>query len=94
MSSEVTEDQAAPQQVPYETPAESVPYGAQPQGAETAEGAGVHLPPQSIWPVTSALGVATIGFGLVTLQLFCLIGVLVAAYGAFMWVQELRHESH
>jgi hypothetical protein len=94
MSSEVTDEEIGSAAHSYETPSEVSPHGGQPEGQETAEGAGVHLPAQSIWPITSAFGVALIGFGLVTIQIFCAAGALLTFYGIYSWVQELRHESH
>lgn len=59
----------------------------------------VHLPPQSIWPVTVAFGVGVSGAGSVmgwqgADNLILVIGVLIIAYGLVNWVQELRHERH
>lgn len=54
----------------------------------------VHLPPPSIWPITSAFGVAVIGFGLVTSIFFWVAGLAIMMYGLIMWIQELRHEPH
>jgi len=54
----------------------------------------VHLPPSSIWPMTTAGGVALGGFGLVTTPVFSFLGLLLMFAGIFYWIQELRHESH
>ena len=54
----------------------------------------IHLPPPSIWPVTTAAGVALAGFGLVTVAVFSLVGLAVMAFGIISWIQELRHEPH
>jgi hypothetical protein len=54
----------------------------------------VHLPPQSIWPMSVALGVAIAGLGLVTYELISVVGVLLMIYAIAQWVQELRHERH
>jgi hypothetical protein len=54
----------------------------------------VHLPPLSIWPVTTAAGVALGGLGMVTDWPFWLLGLLVMGFGAMSWIQELRHEPH
>jgi hypothetical protein len=51
-----------------------------------------HLPPQSIWPITLAGGVAIAGLGLVTTFSVSIIGLLLMAFGLVSWVQELRHE--
>jgi hypothetical protein len=54
----------------------------------------VHLPAQSIWPITTAFGTAVAGFGLVTNPVVSLLGLGLMAWGIISWVQELRHESH
>jgi hypothetical protein len=54
----------------------------------------VHLPPQSMWPVTTAFGVALGGLGLMTTTVLSLIGILIMIWGIASWVQELRHERH
>jgi hypothetical protein len=77
-------------------------FGATEPGAVPAEAGGHegytredvmhHLPPQSIWPITLAGGVAIGGLGLVTTLTICIIGLLLMAFGLVSWVQELRHE--
>lgn len=84
--------------------AEDVPAGqtaaaAPPHAEEHAGETHVHLPPQSIWPVTVAFGVGVGGAGAVlgwqgADNLIVAIGVLIVAYGLTNWVQELRHERH
>jgi hypothetical protein len=54
----------------------------------------VHLPAQSIWPITTAFGTAVAGFGLVSAHVVSLLGLGVMAWGIIAWVQELRHERH
>ena len=54
----------------------------------------VHLPPLSIWPMTTAAGVALGGLGMVTDWPFWVLGILVMGFGVMSWVQELRHEPH
>lgn len=54
----------------------------------------IHLPPPSIWPVSTAFGVALAGFGLVSSYWFSLVGILIMGYSLMSWVQELRHEPH
>jgi hypothetical protein len=63
---------------------------------ESGEQAGehVHLPPQSVWPMTVAGGV-TMGFlGIVTNYALSVVGVVIMIWGLYAWVQELRHELH
>jgi hypothetical protein len=54
----------------------------------------VHLPPSSIWPMTTAGGVALGGLGLVTTPVFSFIGLILMFTGIVYWIQELRHEPH
>lgn len=54
----------------------------------------VHLPAQSIWPITTAFGTAVAGYGLVTNPIISLLGLGLMAWGIISWVQELRHERH
>jgi len=59
----------------------------------------VHLPPQSIWPITTAFGVAVAGAGTVLGwrgpdNVIVIVGLLIMIYGVASWVQELRHEPH
>jgi Cytochrome c oxidase subunit IV len=54
----------------------------------------IHLPPPSIWPMTTAAGVALAGLGAVTLWPFTAAGLLIMAAGIIYWVQELRNEPH
>jgi Cytochrome c oxidase subunit IV len=58
------------------------------------DGAGVHLPPSSIWPMTTAGGVALGGLGLVTTPVFSFVGLILMFAGIVYWIQELRHEPH
>jgi hypothetical protein len=54
----------------------------------------IHLPPPTIWPITTAFGV-TLGFmGFLTSYVISYIGILIAAWGVISWIQELRHEHH
>jgi hypothetical protein len=54
----------------------------------------VHLPPLSIWPITTAGGVALGGIGIVTDWPFWVVGLLLMGFGLVSWIQELRHEPH
>jgi hypothetical protein len=62
--------------------------------AEHAAEEHVHLPPLSIWPITTAGGVALGGLGMVTDWPFWVLGLLLMGFGVVSWVQELRHEPH
>jgi hypothetical protein len=54
----------------------------------------IHLPPPTIWPITTAAGV-TLGFmGLLTTYYVSYLGLIIAAWGVISWIQELRHELH
>ncbi|HEX6508981.1 MAG TPA: cytochrome c oxidase subunit 4 [Chloroflexota bacterium] len=72
------------------------PVGSEPEEEHDDDTGGehVHLPPQSIWPVTVAGGVTLGGLGLVTTDYVSIVGVLVMSWGLYQWVQELRHEPH
>ena len=64
----------------------------EPATMTTAPEEHIHLPPPTIWPVTTALGVALAGFGLVSTYAFSFLGLAILVFGLFSWVQELRHE--
>lgn len=78
------------------TPAETLAEPAEPLADATSheESEHIHLPPPSIWPITSAFGFVLIGFGLVTAWYFWVCGMLITGYGVISWIQELRHEPH
>jgi hypothetical protein len=59
-----------------------------------AHDAPIHLPPSSIWPMTTAGGVALGGLGLVTSPVFSIVGLILMFTGIVYWIQELRHEPH
>jgi hypothetical protein len=63
-------------------------------GEHGDDGGHVHLPPPSVWPVTSAFGVALVGLGLVTAWYFWVSGLIIMGFGVSSWIQELRHEPH
>jgi Cytochrome c oxidase subunit IV len=78
-----------------QTESQDAPH--EPATSEGGHGAGdgdIHLPPPSIWPVTTAGGVAIAGLGLVTSFTLSILGLVIMFYGVFAWVQELRHEHH
>jgi hypothetical protein len=78
-----------------QTESRDVPH--EPATGEGGHGDGddaIHLPPPSIWPVTTAGGVAIAGLGLVTSFTLSILGLVIMFYGVFAWVQELRHEHH
>lgn len=54
----------------------------------------IHLPPPTIWPMTTAGGITLAFVGLVTSFPVSILGLLIAVYGVVSWVQELRHELH
>jgi len=67
---------------------------AEPLVDQHQDEAQVHLPPTTIWPITTAFGVSIAGLGLVTSYVFSFAGILIMIWGVFSWVQELRHEPH
>lgn len=51
-----------------------------------------HLPEPSAWPFTVAGGVTVMAFGVPTHWLFCVVGLLVMAWGIAGWIREMTHE--
>lgn len=54
----------------------------------------VHLPPLSIWPISTAAGITLAGAGLVTNPAVVVGGVVIMLLSVASWIQELRHERH
>lgn len=54
----------------------------------------IHLSPQSIWPITTAVGVTVAGAGLVTALIVSFVGLAIMVIAIYYWIQELRHELH
>jgi len=75
-------------------PAQSPPGTGEPVAEHEVAQEHIHLPPPSIWPMTTAAGVALAGLGLVTFWPFIAAGLVIMATGIVYWVQELRHEPH
>ena len=68
---------------------EDAEYGPEDHGDGEEE---IHYPHLSIWPITTAMGVAFMGAGLVTFTAVSIAGILILFFGMFNWIQELRHE--
>ena len=51
------------------------------------------LPPPTVWPVTLALGVALLAFGVVTHWVMSLAGLGFFLLGAGGWFEELRNDQ-
>lgn len=77
-----------------EAPPSSLSEGARPATEHAVAEEHIHLPPPSIWPMTTAAGVAMAGLGLVTFWPFTAAGLLISFTGIVYWIQELRHELH
>ncbi len=60
----------------------------------SAEESHIHLSPQSIWPISTAAGIALAGMGLVTLPAVSFLGLALMVLSIVYWIQELRHEPH
>jgi hypothetical protein len=75
---------------------ETPPSAAMPasEGGHGTHGGDIHLPPPTIWPFTTAAGVALGGLGLVTTTIVSVLGLIIMVWGLVAWVQELRHERH
>lgn len=54
----------------------------------------IHLAPQSIWPITTAVGITLAGAGLVTALIVSFVGLAIMVIAIYYWIQELRHELH
>jgi mannose/fructose/N-acetylgalactosamine-specific phosphotransferase system component IID len=54
----------------------------------------IHLAPQSIWPITTAVGITLAGAGLVTALVVSVLGLALMIIAIYYWIQELRHELH
>ncbi|HLJ67546.1 MAG TPA: cytochrome c oxidase subunit 4 [Chloroflexota bacterium] len=89
-----TSDDATTQSVSTDHPTAHPPEAAGVTPEHPVAEEHIHLPPPSIWPITTALGVALAGFGLVTAVVFSYLGLVVMAFGIVAWIQELRHEPH
>jgi hypothetical protein len=70
------------------------PQQPEPEEHEADPTEHIHLPPPTIWPVTTAFGVAVAGLGLVTVEPISIVGLLIMFWGIYSWIQELRHELH
>lgn len=82
---------------PAETRVQEAPHGPIVAHSEADTGHDtehIHLPPPTIWPVTTAFGAALGGFGIIISLPFCFAGVVIMLWGISQWVQELRHEPH
>jgi len=51
------------------------------------------VPGPTPWPAALALGVAFIGWGLITSPIILGLGLLVAAVSLGGWIGDIRHES-
>jgi len=65
-----------------------------PEHGHGDDGEHIHLPPPTIWPVTMAAGIAVAGWGLLTIQIVSIFGIIILFIALTMWIQELRHEVH
>jgi hypothetical protein len=66
---------------------------AEPAHAEPAET--IHIPPNSLWPVVTSVGVALTMIGIVTLSNLVVIlpiGLIVLLAGVGGWVRDARKE--
>ncbi len=71
-------------------PPSATTYEAEPEIAEHP----VHLPPLSVWPITTAAGITVAAAGLVTSPLLGGAGLIITIIAIARWIQELRHERH
>jgi hypothetical protein len=63
----------------------------QQHGGDTMHGSGhdIHLPPESLWPITLAFAITVAAIGLVTNLLVTIPGVVMFAVALRGWAQEL-----
>ena len=52
----------------------------------------IHLPKPSIWPAACGVGIALVGFGVVTTGVFSAVGLVVMAWSLAGWIGELCHD--
>jgi hypothetical protein len=52
----------------------------------------IHLPKPSMWPAVCGIGIALVGFGVVTSSVFSGVGVLVIAWSLVGWIGELCYD--
>ncbi|HEY9681028.1 MAG TPA: hypothetical protein V6C86_05535 [Oculatellaceae cyanobacterium] len=52
----------------------------------------IRIPPPTVWPVTLALGVTGIAFGVVTHWILSLAGLFLFLLGAAGWIEDLRKD--
>ena len=51
-----------------------------------------HLPKPTYWPFFAALGLLLIGWGLLSLWLFSVVGLIVFVISLTGWINCMRHE--
>jgi hypothetical protein len=74
-----------------ETPVETPPAAP----AHAAHDDEIHMPPNSIWPLVTAVGLTGTMLGLIfvwTSLLPFILGLLVMGAGIFMWIKDARTE--
>lgn len=62
----------------------------EPEHADAHEG--IHLPPPSIWPVVSAIGIALLLTGLILTPITVIIGALITIVSIGAWIRDSRRE--
>ena len=50
------------------------------------------LPHESLAPITLAVGIGLLGFGLLTSLVFSIAGLVTMAWALMSWIEEMRHE--
>lgn len=60
----------------------------------TVGGETIRLPAASVSPVMLALGVALLLFGVATSLGYCVVGIILIAFGLGTWTWEAMHERH
>jgi cytochrome c oxidase subunit 1 len=53
-----------------------------------SDGAGVHLPAPSYWPIVTAIGLPIIAYGLIYYLPLCFLGGLIVLLGVYGWIME------
>jgi len=58
------------------------------------EHGGVHLPPPSFWPITTAIGLTLVLTGLVFNLVAAIVGAIISLASAALWIRDARRELH
>jgi len=63
-------------------------------GGGAAHAGGIHLPPESLWPITMAFAITIAAFGLITNLWMSIPGIFLFAVALRGWAHELLNAQH